>query len=138
MASIRWTFIIDITVDGQRLLDLISSTHRRRPACCWTYPCQLVVDGQRAAGLIRVDSSSTASVPLGLLTSTRRRRPACRWTSSRRLVVDGQRTAGLSLRDSLVRRLPCADRRLPCADSFKIMLGEVAVPATLRSQTHRA
>jgi hypothetical protein len=138
MASIHWTFIIDITIDGQRPLDLISSTHRRQPACRWTYPCRLDVDGQRAAGLILVDSLSTASVPLGLLTSTRRQRPASRWTSSRRLVVDGQRTAGLSLRDSLVRRLPCADRRLPCADSFKIMLGEVAFPATLRSQAHRA
>ena len=82
MASIRWTFIIDITVDGQRLLDLISSTHRRRPACCWTYPRRLVVDGQRAAGLTHVDSSSTASVPLDFLASTCRRRPAYRWTFS--------------------------------------------------------
>jgi hypothetical protein len=72
MASIRWTFIIDITVDGQRPLDLISSTHRRRPACRWTYPHRLDVDGQRAAGLILVDSSSTASVPLDLSSSTRR------------------------------------------------------------------
>jgi hypothetical protein len=87
MASIHWTFIIDITVDGQRPLDLISSTHLilvDLTACRWTYPRRLVVDGQRAAGLTHVDSSSTASVPLGLLTSIRRQRPACRWTFSSR------------------------------------------------------
>ena len=48
----RWTFS--------------SSTRRQRPACLWAYSRRLVVNGQRAAGLPRVDSSSTASVPLDL------------------------------------------------------------------------
>jgi hypothetical protein len=48
-------------------LDFLSSTRRRRPACRWTSSRRLLIDGQRAAGLSRVGSSSTASVPLDFL-----------------------------------------------------------------------
>ena len=81
------------------------------------------VDGQRAAGLILVDSSSTASVPLDFLASTPRRRPACRWTFSSRF-PNSRATPSLRRPTPSLRRL------------FKIMLGEVAVPATLLSQPH--
>jgi hypothetical protein len=62
-------------------------------------------------------------VPLDFLASAPRRRPACRWTFSSRF-PNSRATPSLRRPTPSLRRL------------FKIMLGEVAVPATLLSQPH--
>jgi hypothetical protein len=36
-----WTFFIDITIDGQRSLDLLSSTSTLTASVRWTYPRRL-------------------------------------------------------------------------------------------------